>query len=220
MQRSSYNTDHADHTDCAVVPQIPPATMPVGDGDSQNPTNGTPIEEFFDNFVDKFQALGMARDWLLESGPENQEFGPEQPITQDLMRDEGVAEARSNFMTTGEDSYPYGFGLDDYIRETFQAVTLQDITGSVLGCYIVDVFDNGDGTANFVVSNVTGWESGTRNPTAGNSQSSLEGILFRGQPLNNPKSLLEDRTRAEDGPDGNLIQRYMWTERLYSSGFR
>jgi hypothetical protein len=135
------------------------------------------------------------------------------------MRDEGVAEARNAFIHQGYKEYNYSFGFDDYLRETFQALTGQDLTGSVLGSYHVEMFDKHDGNVLFIVSNTTGWESATRNPFGGSSTSSIEGMLLRGQPLMMPKSILENRQRVEDGPGGNLYQRYFWEERVFSSGF-
>ncbi len=204
--------------------QNPPATT----GGNQYP-NGKEcwpkcaLDEIVSNAIGRFEAIGIAWDWFWENGMEYQRFGPDRKVTHELMRDEGVAEARKAYLDQGTPqpfTYFYGFGIDDYPRETLQALTLQDVTGSVLGSYRVDIYDKNDGKVLFIVSNITGWESGTRNPFGGSSTSSVEGILFRGQSLMNPKSILENRARAENGPGGNLYQSYFWEERLFSSGFR
>jgi hypothetical protein len=181
------------------------------------------LDEIVSNAIGKFEAIGIAWDWFWENGLEYQWFGPDRKVTHELMRDEGVAEARKAYLDLGApQSYThfYGFGIDEYPRELLQALTLQDVTGSFLGSYRVDIYDKNDGKVLFIVTNVTGWESGTRNPFGGSSTSSVEGILFRGQSLMNPKSILENRARAEDGPGGNLFQSYFWEERLFSSGFQ
>ena len=53
--------------------------------------------------------LEMVRDWFTESGPQTRYYGASAPMTRDLMRDEGVQQAREQFYSTGKTFYSYHF---------------------------------------------------------------------------------------------------------------
>lgn len=142
------------------------------------------------------------------------------PITKDLMQDEGVQQARKEWAKNGKpDSFDshYTFGVSEYLREL---MTL-DGTGSVLGSYTVRIRRQPNKRIKYTVENTTGWQSGTHMPpsirkielTKGKKNSTIEGMLFRGQPITIPESILENREVQDAGPGGNLGQEYVWYEK-------
>ncbi len=125
--------------------------------------------------------LGMVKDWLTESGPQTRYYGESAPMTQDLMQDEGIKQARAHYYLTGEPRYHYSFSNPKQpLREAVQWVTGEDKTGvgSVLGSYTVYIQNNGDGTVTIWVKNVISRESGTR---LLGFESSVEDTVVSGQ---------------------------------------
>jgi hypothetical protein len=146
-------------------------------------------------------SLELTSDWYFETGDQQRVFGPESEITQTLMADEGVAQARQAFLDGGRQNMTIAdrtafnrqFGLRDAIREFGDVVTDGDWATSFLGGYRVEVFDQGDSVAEFRVHNTTGWQSATR----------VWGFSFK-----------ENEERPEYGPGGSLEQVYIWQETL------
>ena len=123
-----------------------------------------------------FQAICVGWGWLTETAPETMYFGPNDPMTRDLMNDEGVNAAREQFyqklktgtLTNGtDDVYGYRYTPFNYALESLEFILpLEwggDRTGFFLGSYTVRTRKN-DGTVTFTVEDDKGWESGTRSP--------------------------------------------------------
>jgi len=47
------------------------------------------------------QALGLVVDWFFETGPENQSFGPDNALTQEVMHDQGIDQFREEWAQNG-----------------------------------------------------------------------------------------------------------------------
>jgi RHS repeat-associated protein len=146
------------------------------------------------------EALAMSADWYFEQGSADRELGPDSQITQALIRDEGVAQARQVYMQGGNRDarpYRYTFGLSDAAREFRDVIERGDWSTSFLGGYEVQIKTVGVETrhtvAEFTVINRTGWESATR----------VWGISFK-----------QDEPRRDPGPGGTMTQRYQWRERV------
>ena len=162
------------------------------------------------------QAMEIVRDWFLEAGDEVQYFGPEDPLTQDLMYDPGVEWFREEWAAAG---YPlpwsHEYSIDEaggtggivrvFVRENLElAITFVglgsmtpegqvDAVGGVLGSYEVSVSGEGFGMVKIVIYNETGWASGTRVPRT-------------------KWSLIQDRPRNAWGPGGTIKQYFYWLE--------
>jgi RHS repeat-associated protein len=149
------------------------------------------------------EALAMTADWYFEQGEEYREFGLDSQITQALVRDEGVAQARQIYMQggnrdmIGQNSHEYRFGLSDAVREFQDVVKSGDWSTSFLGGYEVQIktesVENRYTVAEFTVTNRTGWQSATR----------VWGVSFK-----------QDELRSDPGPGGTMTQRYQWRERV------
>ncbi len=150
-------------------------------------------------------ALALTADWYGELGAERRAFGPTHKITQTLMYDEGVGQARMAFLAGGrqdltdasDNVYHYKFGLYEALRELEQDVfTEYNWSTSFLGGYDVEIRTLAvlqQGTlVQFTVYNETGWESATR--------------------LGDNGSAKADAERSEPGPGGTLYQTYTWQE--------
>jgi hypothetical protein len=166
--------------------------------------------------------LHVLYDWYFETGPAKRVYDASHPITRDLMNDEGVQQIRKDWIKAGKPNQflkkLYTFGIVEYAREL---LTL-DGTGSLLGSYRVSIERENRNLIKYTVENVTGWKSGTHMPPiirdtvffkAPKQKSTIEGMIFRNQPITIPESALEDRNRSEDGPGGNLMQQYTWYEK-------
>jgi RHS repeat-associated protein len=149
------------------------------------------------------EALAMTADWYFEQGSPDRELGLNSQITQALVRDEGVAQARQIYMQggnrdmIGQNSHEYRFGLSDAVREFQDVVKSGDWSTSFLGGYEVQIktesVENRYTVAEFTVTNRTGWQSATR----------VWGISFK-----------QDELRSDPGPGGTMTQRYQWRERV------
>lgn len=140
------------------------------------------------------------------SVPAYVKFGPDSPMTQQLMADTGVAGAREAYYLDGFDQTAAKFRLDDFIRETFElespvqtgpggGISDATLTEHQVGSYLVKICETPDQQLMFAVFNNTGAESLTRNPLT-------------------QESLLEDRERNDPGLLGTVHQVYYWTEPL------
>jgi hypothetical protein len=174
-------------------------------------------------------------------------FDDRDQMTQDLMTDEGVNAARAQFYKNGgqqvdwwgsgghpdgvPDPYAHGVGLTEYTREF---IIQSSWTTTFIGSYLVEIENNGDGTATFIGLNTSGFESATHIPFTNYENPTFEEIFRRlakgdvsvlGYLPNSspsgfrdfmwgymPTALLEDRHRSESGPGGNMYQIYTWSE--------
>ncbi len=161
-------------------------------------------------------SLLLTYEWYFELGGQSRIYGPDHKITQALMHDEGVEEARQYFVSHGRQDmlkpntwHDYKFGVEDAAREYLWDVYLwQDWSTSFLGGYQVEVINlewmivdwdelnslcNDGSLVEIRVHNTTGWASATR--------------VF-------DQSYKQDEQRKEFGPGGNLDQTYIWRERI------
>jgi hypothetical protein len=148
-------------------------------------------------------------------GEQSRTYGPDFGITQALMHDEGVEEARQKYIANGRQDllesnrtwHEYEFGIEDAARELiWDAYIWEDWSTSFLGSYQVEVINlevinvemiNLCGIGSLVeirVHNTTGWLSATRVGKYG--------------------SFRQDEMRQQSGPGGNLDQVYIWSERI------
>jgi RHS repeat-associated protein len=149
------------------------------------------------------EALAMTADWYFEQGSADRELGPDSQITQALIRDEGVAQARQVYMQggnrdmVGQNSHEYQFGLRDAAREFQDVVKRGDWSTSFLGGYDIQIktvsVEVRHTITEFTVTNETGWQSATR----------VWGISFK-----------QNEPRSDPGPGGTVTQRYQWRERV------
>ncbi|MFZ5919072.1 MAG: FtsK/SpoIIIE domain-containing protein [Chloroflexota bacterium] len=175
-----------------------------------NPQIGVPVVYGIYREVrgDATEALSLTVDWYFERGDEIRILGDESEITQHLIRDEGVQEARAAFKEGGgkdmvgidKDAYEHKFDSEFFI-ETPKAVFNDDWSGSFLGGYYVEFRNQEgyDGPGRLVevrVINDTGWQSGTRIPFTSHSTR-------------------ENEPRFSPGPGGTLWQYYTWMEVIY-----
>ncbi len=168
--------------------------------------------------------MGLFWDWYAEQGPETRYYGRNASMTQDLMNDEGMQEARETFYRNGGYLSPYGHRYPfsqprQPIREAVQWLSGEDSTGvgSVLGGYTVFMDDNNDGTVSIWVYNITSRESGSRllghgpiletapaeywNQLLSALAEVLSGTASPGSLREVwPVSVFEDRTRGQTGP--------------------
>jgi len=164
--------------------------------------------------------LEMVQDWFTESGPQTRYYGESAPMTQDLMRDEGVEEARVQFYSAGESSHPYTFtNPKQPAREAIQWLSGEDKTGigSVMGSYTVMIEDNGDGTITIWVKNVVSRESGTR--LLGYA-TSVEETVASGQVGENTKVLVGELQKLASGDSTLAKVRRRWPRSVLNSTTR
>jgi RHS repeat-associated protein len=149
------------------------------------------------------EALAMTADWYFEQGSPDRELGLDSQITQALIRDEGVAQARQVYMQggnrdmVGQNSHEYRFGLRDAAREFQDVIKRGDWSTSFLGGYDIQIktvsVEVRHTITEFTVTNETGWQSATR----------VWGISFK-----------QNEPRSDPGPGGTVTQRYQWRERV------
>jgi RHS repeat-associated protein len=119
-------------------------------------------------------ALELGWLWLTEDCPDYVKFDENYHLTQQLMHDQGVNRARTEFHRRLQEgsvavgasvSYRYAYIPVDYVREAAEYVAGYDRVGFFLGSYVVDIRLNPDGaSATFSVLDPKDWESGTRSP--------------------------------------------------------
>ena len=154
------------------------------------------------------EALTLTLDWYFERGEAPRTFGTESEITQHLITDVGVQEARSAFkegggkdmVGIGHDAHEYKFDTE-FFGEARKAILDDDWSGSFLGGYHVEFknLDGYEGSGNLVevtVINDTGWASGTHVPFTS-------------------YTLRDNEARSYPGPGGTLWQYYVWTEVIH-----
>ena len=168
------------------------------------------------------QAMGIVSDWFYETGKDTQDFGPDEPLTQDVRYDPQVDSFKQKWAEKG---FPLPFessggvdkkegalipriasGAGAFLTENgelglsllgFGSPTPQgriDAVGGVIGSFgRISVSDAGGGVSKFEAYNVSGLRSVTRIP--GTSQ-----------------SLLPDRPRSAWGPGGTMQEHFFWFE--------
>ncbi|MGE0200944.1 MAG: hypothetical protein AB7P76_08255 [Candidatus Melainabacteria bacterium] len=172
--------------------------------------------------------VDIIHDWYFETGSAVRVYDASHPITQALMRDEGVQQARDEWTKKGKPLpfvYNYHFSVGEYARELLE----HDGTGSTLGSYTVKITRiPGKHLIQIKVSNPTTWESGTRFPftstakttptiqdiVTGTVSKDYSPLPTKDDPLRFlPKAILSDRDRAEPGPGGHFEQIFTWYEK-------
>jgi len=174
------------------------------------------------------QAWGIVSDWLYETGPERQYFGPGDPFTQDVRNDAGVQmflmewenNGRPVPYPPGEEWWPYPIESTGgecgvscaFVRENYELVVSTlglgsmtpegqiDAVGGVLGSYQVRV-ESWKRETVVLVYNETGWRSATRLGPYG--------------------SIIPNIPRSEWGPGGTIYEYFYWyPDRSVGNGFR
>jgi len=111
--------------------------------------------------------------WLTEQCPEYTVLNKNYELTQYLMYDEGVNQARAQFyrklregtLTKGTDDYGYKYLVIPYVREAVEYAVGYDRIGFFTGSYHVHTRLNAaDRTVTFTVKDSKNLESGTRSP--------------------------------------------------------
>jgi len=137
------------------------------------------------------EAPGTARmtaNWLTGQGPDNLEFGPDSPNTQELMASSGVAGARDFLYEKydgappdggGVSNYAVNFGLEGY-------ATSRTAAEQFVGSFRVDISVS-DGRANYTITN----------------NSSFRSFAYGVAPA---------WERSSFRPMGNMRQTYRWSE--------
>jgi RHS repeat-associated protein len=168
------------------------------------------------------QAMGIASDWFFETGPEQQEFGPDEPLTQDVRYDPQVDTFKEQWAEKG---YPLPFkssgGIDKREGSLIQRMTSGagafivengelglsllgfgsptpqgriDAVGGVIGSFgEFGVSDAGGGVLKFSAYNVSGLRSVTRIPGTN-------------------RGLVPNKARSERGPGGTMSELFTWFE--------
>jgi len=177
-------------------------------------------------FAADLQALSLAVEWLTETGPQDQAFGPNAPLTQDIRHDPQIDEFCEQWAAAG---HPLPFskptsidtrngplisgiagGVAAYARENAElGLALLglgsnsfegrvDAVGGILGSFDkVTVSDAGDGLVKIEVVNKMTWKSATRIPGRN-------------------RSLLYETERGTVGLGGNVEQYFYWWDSVYA----
>jgi len=154
---------------------------------------------------DTSEAWQLFREWYREQGEPVRTYGPESEITQFLMTDKGVNDARQEFREGGckdmveNKRHEYKFSLFEYATQLYEVASTRDWSGSFLGGYEVQIENLGNNEAKITVINYTGWSSATHVPET---------------PFGPDWWWINDEDRDAPGPGGTLIQYYQWTEEI------
>ena len=149
------------------------ADNPVNLVDPTGQTRRPPYPVAFAPYPYDVSALELGWLWLTEKCPENMVFDERWALTQYLMHDRGVNEARVQFyqrlragtLEDGRDYYPYRYIPIDYFREAAEYLAGHDRVGFFLGSYgVLTRLNAYDGTVTFTVLDAKDWESGSRSP--------------------------------------------------------
>jgi hypothetical protein len=128
--------------------------------------------------------LDLTLAWFLELGPVNWKFGPDAAITQDVLELQGVKDqiaiARKRYQEIkGKDHAAtivivkdVKFGVD----EAYKTLMEMDKAFAFLGSYRITITYSGE-NMKVVVTNTTGWQSGTRFRVAAQPGGQHRGIL-------------------------------------------
>ncbi|MCO6452036.1 MAG: RHS repeat-associated core domain-containing protein [Caldilineales bacterium] len=131
-----------------------------------HPANGRPIRRGSKAPYADQSGIGLVLDWFFELGAGSRFYGPDSPLTRDIMNDEGVQWAREQYYqsngTITTNNYSFSNPAQP-IREARQWLTGQDTTGigSIAGGYLVYIERIGN-TSVFWIANTTSRESLTR----------------------------------------------------------
>jgi hypothetical protein len=159
----------------------------------------------------------MVGDWLTESGPQTRYYGASAPVTQDLMRDEGVQQARENFYSSGKPFHSYGFtDPQQPIREGMQWINQEDRTGigSILGSYGIYIQNNGDGTITIWIRNIVSRESATR--LLGEARS-IEDVAASGEITSYATKLVNELQKYAAGESSLQTVQEIWPVSIFNN---
>ena len=173
---------------------------------------------FLSSSVDNFRKknpnemswLDLTLTWLFELGDQGTIFfGQNALTTQELMREEGINQARqmaSERIKKGENKFSVTHTWVYGQKEFYDGVNGANVATSFLGSYTttVDVVVNSSGIATYTynVQNTTGWESGTRLRKASKSGGQHQAII-------------PDKQRGTGiRLGGNLQQVWTWRETI------
>jgi RHS repeat-associated protein len=210
--------DPSGHDPCLGCFIVPPGVMLEDWGfNAMLPYFGLPVAlGTVGKIVDAREpSLDLTAEWYFEMGEGFRVYGVDFKITQALMHDEGVEEARQKYIANGRQDllesdgswHDYKFGLPAALRELFGDVVWGgfDWSTSFLGGYQVEIINviktyvtpltlcSLGSIVDIRVHNRTGWASATR----------VQGHSFK-----------QDEKRSQVGPGGNLDQIYTWRERI------
>jgi hypothetical protein len=166
----------------------------------------------------------LISDWYYEQGADFRVYGPDSLMVQELMRDTGQRLATEAYCQQGcpsSYSFPYRDTRDEWrravernLREFFQTFVSGSDKAGVgfsLGGHTINVYHNCDGTAIFMIQNITGRCSSTRIPFAGCSIPDQTREQTTPDGSNWPVfSDLAGFTPNANGWGGNLEQWYVW----------
>ncbi len=151
-------------------------------------------------------------DWALGNSPQADNASEEQ--TRELSESAAATDLLEKFRENqcvnstdrrgGSRRYGGDFSLDEYF-------TTFSVTGHAVGGFAAHITDIGDGQILVSAQNTWGLESATRNWMPGTRHnSSVQEMLFDGGDIENPKSLLENRTGR--GAMANVTYHYNWVQ--------
>jgi hypothetical protein len=164
------------------------------------------------------QAVSLVVSWFTETDSPIRTFGPEEPITQEIMQQEGVEEFQEEWAESGyEDGFSAKTTIDDRTSASLPGRAVEgmgilvqahfiDLPLSMLGVEghsaipgtigsldEISATYTEDGMIRIEVHNTMGWASGTRIPGTN-------------------KSLIQNQDRSEFGPGGTIEQYFYWYE--------
>jgi hypothetical protein len=178
------------------------------------------LDTVFNPSPSTVQAVGLVASWFTETGPQTQTFGPDEPITQEVMEQTGVDDFHEQWAASGyEDGFTAKTTIDNRTSDSLPARLLEGaeilidahfidlpmslvgieghsaIPGTIGSLDEITASYTDDGKVMIEVHNTMGWASGTRIPGTGSS-------------------LIGNRDRVEFGPGGTIEQYFYWYEEL------
>jgi hypothetical protein len=187
---------------------------------------GVIVNAFFPN-ADRAtkQALGLVVSWATETGPEHRTFGPEVPLTQEIMHASGVNQFKEEWASTGySSSYSAKTTIDN--RAGPLLPRLVEGAGILIKAHFIDLSLSAMGYA-------SSYPTGSRNAVNGTigsldviSVSRVSDNYYRYDAYNEmglssgtripgtQTSILHNRDRQEWGPGGTIEQDFVWYERV------
>lgn len=196
---------------------------------------GPEPDQSYDKSESVKQAWAIGLGWLLEIGPETWELGRDNPLTQDLMQDIGVKQARQAWADRGyPDKWTYyhdinttGGGLFGahwaFAREQIYMLLSSagfsssqsegdiDMIGFLLGSYDVTFNHLGAGRVQVMVHNVSDWQSFTRK-TYSKDEFWRPSQPRGSHPREIPWMLHDDGTPYSFSFGGTIEQYFVWIE--------
>jgi hypothetical protein len=166
------------------------------------------------------QAVGLVASWFTELGPQTRTFGPDEPITKEVMQQGGVDSFHEAWANSGyEDNFSAKTTIDDRTSGSVVERVIEG-TGILVKAHMIDLplsllgveghsaipgtigsLDEisasytDDGKIRIEVHNTMGWASGIRIPGTSSS-------------------VIQNRDRSEFGPGGTIEQYFYWYEEV------